>query len=104
MFLLRRDPQQPSRIIDEIARLHDADEFSGIRCPLCRWQPTPSSRWTCVSSNSPEPFFAGCGTTWNTFLTRGLCPGCRHQWRWTSCLRCAGWSLHEDWYEDGPPV
>ena len=35
---------------------------------------------------------------WNTFATRGLCPGCQHQWRYTSCLECAAWSLHEDWY------
>jgi len=26
----------------------------------------------------------------------------RTGWRWTSCLRCAGWSLHEDWYEEEP--
>jgi hypothetical protein len=45
--------------------------------------------------------FDGCGARWNTFTTRGKCPGCRHQWQWTSCLRCLGWSLHEDWYECG---
>ena len=52
-----------------------------------------------VAEDTPEPPFDGCGTSWNTFLTRGRCPGCRHQWQWTSCLRCHGWSLHEDWYE-----
>jgi hypothetical protein len=30
-----------------------------------------------------------------------LCPGCAHQWRYTACLRCEGWSLHEDWYVEG---
>jgi hypothetical protein len=48
---------------------------------------------------SPEPPFKGCGTVWNTFLTKGRCPGCSHQWRWTSCLQCQQWSLHDDWYE-----
>jgi hypothetical protein len=75
------------------------DEFKRIRCPLCGWQPDASSRWSCEPADSPEPFFRGCGTVWNTFVTRGLCPGCSHQWRWTSCLRCHGWSLHEDWYD-----
>jgi hypothetical protein len=47
-----------------------------------------------------EGFFdGGCGECWNTFNTRGRCPGCGHQWRWTACLNCSGWSLHEHWYE-----
>lgn len=72
--------------------------FQRIRCPLCSWQPTPRDLWVCTDCGPPEYFFAGCGTTWNTFMTRGLCPGCAHQWRYTSCLRCWGLSLHEDWY------
>jgi len=76
-------------------------QFHGIRCPRCHWQPISSSRWTCEASAAPEPFFHGCRTQWNTFATRGRCPGCAHLWRWTSCLRCAQWSLHEDWYEKG---
>ena len=98
-WLLKRDltPEQ----ITSNAIGPDADEaFSRIRCPLCRWQPTASSMWGCESAATPEPFFESCGTVWNTFSTRGRCPGCGHQWRWTSCLRCAGWSLHEDWYEE----
>ena len=79
----------------------DADEaFGRIRCPLCAWQPGESSRWCCTRVDAPEGFFGGCGTVWNTFSTRGRCPGCQHQWLWTKCLRCAGWSLHTAWYED----
>ncbi len=78
--------------------LDERDSFSRIRCPLCAWTPTPSSVWSCRGNGTPEPFF-GCGTVWNTFATKGKCPGCTHQWTWTSCLRCAGWSLHRDWYE-----
>jgi len=74
--------------------------FSRIRCPLCRWQPKPSSSWCCadVAENS----YQGCWTNWNTFETRGKCPGCGHQWRWTACLSCHQSSLHEDWYKDEP--
>ncbi len=80
--------------------LDDAETFRGIRCPLCQWQPDSRSRWCCLAIESPEPFFQGCMTVWNTFATRGRCPGCSHQWKWTSCLKCEGWSLHEDWYEE----
>jgi hypothetical protein len=96
--MLKRDARGPEQVVDDVT-LHDDEEFSGIRCPLCRWQPTASSTWCCERTASPEPFFIGCGTVWNTFTTQGVCPGCRHRWLWTSCLRCGGWSLHEDWYE-----
>ena len=82
-----------------IVRLTEEDAFHGVRCPLCAWRPDASSRWCCEPGQSPEPPFPGCLTVWNTFSTRGQCPGCDHQWRWTSCLSCSGWSLHEDWYE-----
>lgn len=48
----------------------------------------------------PSAFFEGCGIVWNTFSTHGCCPGCSHQWRWTSCLRCGKSSLHKDWYAE----
>ena len=80
----------------------DEDEGNAserIRCPLCEWHPTPASTWCCLGEGTPEPPFSWCGTVWNTFSTHGRCPGCAHQWTWTSCLRCGGFSLHEDWYE-----
>jgi hypothetical protein len=81
-------------------RFDEDDGEPEIRCPLCRWAPKRSSRWYCAACPQPEGFLHGCGTLWNTFDTRGTCPGCHHRWRWTSCLSCAGWSLHDDWYAD----
>jgi Uri superfamily endonuclease len=78
----------------------DTPDFNRIRCPLCKWQPKPANRWFCAPCDYPEYFDEGCGKCWNTFATRGCCPGCGHQWRWTACLNCAGWSLHVDWYEN----
>ena len=79
-----------------------------IRCPHCLWQPERGSRWLCYPAGAPEFFFDGCGTSWNTFDTRGVCPGCSHQWRFTSCLSCAKWAPHQDWYapadDGGPPL
>jgi hypothetical protein len=69
-----------------------------IRCPHCGWVPGSSDRWFCGSEGPPERY-AGCGTSWNTFRTRGRCPGCDHQWQWTACLACGGWARHEEWYE-----
>ena len=85
-----------------IRRSEEKEDLSSggrIRCPLCRWQPDRNSRWFCADVGHPEYFFGGCWTSWNTFETRGRCPGCSHQWTWTSCLRCHGWSKHEEWYD-----
>jgi len=63
-----------------------------IYCPKCAWRPQPEDRWSCEPS---------CGTVWNTFWTRGLCPGCRKQWADTQCLACRQFSPHKQWYH--PP-
>lgn len=80
-------------------KVNEREEQARIRCPICRWQPTKSSRWYCLPMGAPENFTGGCGKSWHTFDTRGLCPSCRYQWKHTTCPRCGGTSLHEDWYE-----
>lgn len=62
-----------------------------IYCPRCEWKPQAYDRWQCVPS---------CGTVWNTFETRGRCPGCAKQWQTTQCLSCHVYSLHEAWYHE----
>ena len=78
--------------LDTLDEDHDKD-FSGIRCPSCKWRPTRSDTWAC----SP-----GCGEVWNTFATRGECPGCQRHWSNTQCTKCGVWSDHEAWYEEKP--
>src|SRR4051794_36541257 len=95
--------ERPSDRIAVDPLLDEEEALAGIRCPLCAWRPSPAGSWCCECRSTPEPFFASCGTVWNTFLTNGRCPGCAHQWQWTSCLRCEGWSLHLDWYEPDRP-
>jgi hypothetical protein len=97
--LLRKANQEPDLATGSINELDADDFFIDIRCPLCKWRPSASSRWCCERRGTPEAAFAACGTIWNTFATRGLCPGCGHQWLWTTCLRCQKASLHEAWYE-----
>lgn len=41
---------------------------------------------------------------WNTFWTRGVCPGCSVQWPITECLSCAQYSAHEAWYHYREPT
>jgi hypothetical protein len=62
-------------------------ELPGIRCPKCQWKPRAKVRWSCK-----------CGHRWNTFDTRGLCPGCAYQWELTGCLQCGATSPHLEWY------
>jgi hypothetical protein len=98
-LLLKGDPTRRSIVTPSIGPGED-DRFVAVRCPQCGWRRSDSSSWSCDPSDGPEPPFRGCGTAWNTFTTRGRCPGCAHQWQWTSCLRCEQWSLHEDWYDE----
>jgi hypothetical protein len=64
-------------------------ERADIHCPKCQWRPGPLDRWMCTPS---------CGTVWNTFWTRGVCPGCSVKWPITACLACEQYSPHEAWY------
>jgi hypothetical protein len=89
---------ETEEILKTLEKNAEETDFEKIRCPLCNWSPTASSRWTCASVDAPEYFYGGCYTSWNTFETRGRCPTCAHQWTWTSCLFCQQWSQHEDWY------
>ena len=98
--LFVRNDRAMSPIIVNLPRLREDDAFSRIRCPLCSWVPSRADRWYCHCLGTPEPPFPACGSAWNTFSTRGRCPGCSHQWIWTSCFECKQWSLHEDWYEE----
>lgn len=66
-----------------------------IFCPKCEWRPQAEDRWECVPS---------CGTVWNTFWTRGVCPGCAVKWPITQCQACEEYSRHEDWYHEPPSV
>jgi hypothetical protein len=66
-----------------------SSERADIHCPKCQWKPSHEDRWACTPS---------CGTIWNTFWTRGVCPGCQVKWPITQCLACLQYSPHEAWY------
>jgi hypothetical protein len=101
-FWLFQETVKRERVVKPRPHGEDKADFNRIRCPLCKWRPERSNRWYCGDCDYPEYFYDGCGTSWNTFITRGRCPGCNHQWRWTICLRCQRWSRHEEWYENKP--
>lgn len=98
LYLFRRDVVVGREVLGSVESVEAADECGCICCPLCQWRPRASDRWYCGDCRHPEGFLEGCGMVWNTFETRGRCPGCCHRWRWTVCLSCHQWSLHEDWY------
>ena len=60
-----------------------------IYCPQCEWRPHPEDKWECLPP---------CATQWNTFWTRGVCPGCGVKWPSTQCFGCGHYSPHESWY------
>lgn len=97
--MLYKKTPEAEEMLKKLRESEDGTDFEKIRCPLCDWRPTAESRWVCAEADAPEYFYDPCRTSWNTFETRGRCPGCAHQWRWTSCLACWQWSRHEDWYE-----
>jgi hypothetical protein len=97
-MLFRKSADDKQGHVEKLEGSDAAKSTRSIRCPLCKWSPDRSSRWTCWDCGHPEYFYNGCGTEWNTFDTRGVCPTCAHPWIWTSCLSCWSWSKHEDWY------
>ncbi|HVV55841.1 MAG TPA: hypothetical protein VHC47_10970 [Mucilaginibacter sp.] len=64
-----------------------------ISCPKCGWKPDGGIYWMC----------SVCKTKWNTFETRGRCPGCGQVYEETRCPRnrgCGQVSNHADWYRE----
>jgi NMD protein affecting ribosome stability and mRNA decay len=64
-----------------------------VSCPKCGWAPDGGIYWMC----------SDCKTKWNTFDTRGRCPGCGRSYQVTSCpkkIGCGQISPHEEWYEE----
>jgi hypothetical protein len=76
LLWLFQEMLKPERPAKSRQREQEQTDFSRIRCPLCKWQPNKSHRWYCADCDHPENFSEGCGTSWNTFTTRGRCPGC----------------------------
>ena len=74
MFL--KEGRKIEEIVVHRTEDEEQDHAQGIRCPHCRWRPSASDRWQCECAFTPEPPFNSCGTSWNTFETRGRCPGC----------------------------
>jgi hypothetical protein len=98
IFMAYKKTPEAEEIIKRLQEDAEKTDFERIRCPHCQWRPAAASRWWCADADAPEYFYGGCYTSWNTFETRGKCPGCAHQWVWTSCLACGQWARHEDWY------
>jgi hypothetical protein len=85
-FRPSKPPPQRRLSAAEIEKIF-GPELPGIRCPKCRWKPRTEYRWSCK-----------CEHQWNTFDTRGLCPGCGYQWESTACPQCGEMSPHSEWY------
>jgi tetratricopeptide (TPR) repeat protein len=83
---LRKEPFEIRGSVNRSAEESD-QVLSQVSCPRCRYSPASADCWKC-----------NCGHSWNTFDTRGLCPGCGYQWKETVCPLCGEMSPHTDWY------
>jgi GNAT superfamily N-acetyltransferase len=66
---------------------------AAIRCPRCSWEHAGGDKWCCV----------GCGRTFDTFESRGLCPHCGFVSTTTECPGCEVSQPHFDFYVYAPP-
>ena len=70
-----RDAVHLSRVTLEQDGPADENAFGGIRCPLCAWRPSASSRWWCESTGTPEPSFAAAAPPGTPFRRAAGVPG-----------------------------
>src|ERR1043166_2431816 len=57
-YLLLQDREKPAASKPgSKSKIEDSVDFRRIRCPLCKWRPTPAHRWFCAQCDYPE-FFA----------------------------------------------
>jgi len=66
---------------------------TNVSCPKCGWEPDEKDIWVCDE----------CKTRWNTFQTRGKCPGCGKVFIDTQCSKqkggCGELSLNAEWFQ-----
>ncbi|HEX4991341.1 MAG TPA: hypothetical protein VFW91_21390, partial [Candidatus Binatia bacterium] len=55
-FRIFQDRLKPTETPEKATARDKAEEFSRIRCPLCKWRPNTSSRWYCSDCDHPEYF------------------------------------------------
>jgi len=73
-----------------LARLAAAPRHERFACPSCHAAPPQGALWKCSQ----------CGTAFDTFLTRAICPNCGAQFEVTRCVDCgqlnpiSAWSVH----------
>jgi Zn-dependent protease len=77
-----------ARALSRIARMPRREGFA---CPACQTAPPLGEHWRC----------GHCGRTFDTFLTRAVCPGCGAQFNMTQCLDCGTASPFTAWEPAG---
>ena len=68
-------------------RLAKLPRRQGFACPSCRTAPPLGPFWKC----------GACGQSFDTFETRGVCPGCAHEYPVTMCLDCSEQRPMTEW-------
>jgi Zn-dependent protease len=77
-----------------LARMADAPRHQDAACPNCEFQPLVGEFWGC----------GRCGTRFDTFTHRGVCPGCGQRYEQTACPECLKSHPIEEWFAAGSAV
>ena len=75
-----------------LARIAKIPRREGFACPSCQAPPPLGALWRCGK----------CGSTFDTFLTVGVCPNCQAQFAATQCLDCGTSSPFAHWLATPP--
>lgn len=77
-----------------LARLDRLPRHEEARCPSCHQAPYCGPLWQCGE----------CGTTFDAFETKAICPNCAAQFPETRCPHCGNLHPHALWTPVSPPV
>ncbi len=71
-----------------LARIAAAPRHAEAACPACKAHPLDGNFWQCEH----------CGTRFDTFASRGVCPGCGAEFPQTRCFDCLHASPMAQWF------
>ena len=80
------------QIAQKLSGIAKSPRRSGFACPSCKTGPPTGTLWTCNR----------CATSFDTFQTQAVCPGCAERFAQTQCLDCGKLHPMSAWITDTP--
>ena len=80
------------QVARQLSGIAKSPRRSGFACPSCQTGPPAGTLWTCNR----------CKTTFDTFQTQAVCPGCATRFAQTQCLDCGKLHPMSEWITSPP--